>query len=51
MPTSDLVDLVARGALRNLRDGFRTLQIAWSEGCRTVNSQRVIHRRPPKSWL
>ncbi len=42
MPTSDLVDLAARGAKRNLRDGFRTLQIAWSEGWRKTNSQRVI---------
>ena len=42
MPTSDLVDLAARGAKRNLRDRFRTLQIGRSDARRTANSQRVI---------
>ena len=45
MPTSDLVDRAARGAKRNLRDGFRTIQIAWSEAWPRVNPQRVIRSR------
>jgi hypothetical protein len=46
MPTSDLVDRLARGAKRNLRDGLRTIQIAWSARWCEANSQRVIHLGP-----